>query len=375
MKFKFVSPKTVEEVVGRYAPISAFMLAKIIEEALDNTNKGYVQTTARRRDRHTSEDVTRGLTGVVDKMLVDNVHRAGRQPWEMYEGLDFDIVHEVRPKTSGGQPVLTTSVNPYFHSAEYGRPLGQRRVVFHLVYHEIEGTQWSISFPVQVVMKGFPRIQDGHVGYSHGITLRSSDGTLGKQFNYLGITKRNWLARMAEHFNEVRNGSNKTFHAAWRKYKGTQEAILLSELIVTNHTYEQIMGWEEWNVDNEMAAGTSLNMIPGGFKGIRFLHEHRLIGSQSVSLEERDAAAEAYQVVNPRVGVPNLLVSQLWNNPEYAELVICGPEGRLSPEQVRRIREYALNGMATEAIVKEVGAKNLLQIHRVLSRQTYTRIG
>jgi hypothetical protein len=34
--------------------------------------------------------------------------------------------------------------------------------------------------------------------------------------------------------------------------------------------------WEEDQVDIHMAAGNSLNMIPGGFKGNRFLHEHRL---------------------------------------------------------------------------------------------------
>lgn len=247
-------------------------------------------------------------------------------------------------------------------------------MVFHLVYHEIEGTQWSISFPVQIVMKGFPKIPDGYMGYSHGIALRAPDGTLGTQFNYIGITKRNWLKRMAEHFNEVRRGSNKTFHAAWRKYAGSSDAMLVSELIINNHTLDQIMGWEEYEVDQQMDAGTSLNMVPGGFKGLKFLHEHRLTSGSRITLEERDAAVETYQILNPRAGVPNLLVSQLWKNQQYAELVICGPEGRLSPNQVRRVREMGSQGISAESIVALVGAKDVLQVERVLSGHTYARI-
>ena len=123
-----------------------------------------------------------------------------------------------------------------------------------------------------------------------------------------------------------------------------------------------------------MAAGTSLNMIPGGFKGMRYLHEHRLTSSTRVSIEERDKAIERFQSLHPRAGIPNLLISQLWNNPEYAEQVICGAEGRLSPDQVRRIRELNATGIPVEKIVDLVGAKNLLQVERVLSGVTYSRI-
>ena len=40
--------------------------------------------------------------------------------------------------------------------------------------------------------------------------------------------------------------------------------VLGSELAVLNHSYEGIMAWEEEQVDIHMAAGRSLNMIPGG---------------------------------------------------------------------------------------------------------------
>lgn len=35
-----------------------------------------------------------------------------------------------------------------------------------------------------------------------------------------------------------------------------------------------------------MGSGDSLNMIPGGFEGMEFVHEHRLTNSPRVPLEE-----------------------------------------------------------------------------------------
>ncbi len=373
MKFKFVNPKAVEEVLGKYAPVNPHQLSWLIDEALNNTNQGYIQTTARRRDLGTPQ-VSNALTGVVDRMLADNIHRAGRPAWGLFEGLDFDIVLQYRKLPGDDKPTLLTRVAPYFDQPLYSRPDGQRRVVLHIDFHYIDGTDWSISLPVQIVMKGFPRIADAHVGYSHSITLVNDDGSPGMQHFYVGVSKRNWLERMAEHFREVRSGSNKTFHAAWRQYVGTKKARLHSELIVTNHSFKQIMDWEEDQVALQKEQGTSLNMIPGGFKGLKFLHEHRLLKSPNATLEQRDAAIALHEVINPRAGIPNLLISALWKEPDYAALVICGAEGRLSQDQVREIRTLAAQGIAHEEIVTLVGARNVLQVRRVAEGLTYTRI-
>ncbi|HVT35496.1 MAG TPA: hypothetical protein VHE37_07930, partial [Nevskiaceae bacterium] len=144
--------------------------------------------------------------------------------------------------------------------------------------------------------------------------------------------------------------------------------------ITINHSYDQIMAWEEHAVDQQMEAGTSLNMIPGGFKGMKFLHEHRLTTAPRVSIEERDNAIGAYQALNPRAGVPNLIISELWKDSRYAESVICGVEGRLSIDQVRKIRELFSAGVPLEKIVELSGARNTLQVERVTAQKTYTRI-
>jgi len=47
------------------------------------------------------------------------------------------------------------------------------------------------------------------------------------------------------------------------------------------------MDWEEEQVDIHMAAGSSLNMIPGGFKGLRLLMSTLLAqsGANRISLQ------------------------------------------------------------------------------------------
>lgn len=120
--------------------------------------------------------------------------------------------------------------------------------------------------------------------------------------------------------------------------------------------------------------GGSLNRIPGGFKGLKFLHEHRLLASLNATLEEREAAIALHAVINPRAGVPNLLISALRKDPDYAALVICGAEGRLSQGQVSEIRILAAQGIADEDIMTRVGARNILQVRRVAEGLTYARI-
>jgi len=86
------------------------------------------------------------------------------------------------------------------------------------------------------------------------------------------------------------------------------------------------------------------------------------------------AAVRAYQASKPRIGIPNLLVGDLWKNPDYASRVICGNEARLSVYQVRRIRELHHLSIPVDKITELVGARNQLQVERLLAGETYSRI-
>lgn len=112
-------------------------------------------------------------------------------------------------------------------------------------------------------------------------------------------------------------------------------------------------------VDEKMASGTSLNMIPGGFKGLKFLHKHRIIDNEKIILEEREKAIETYQRKNPRLGVPNLIISELWKDEDYVQKVVCGHKGRLSVDQIRKIRELHSLSMPFEKIAEIVNANSV----------------
>jgi len=94
----------------------------------------------------------------------------------------------------------------------------------------------SVSLPLQALMVGWGDVAEGHQGYAHSIAFFVEEGVhVLEQWVYIGITSRNWLERMEEHLQEMRSGSNKRFHAAWRAYAGNSRLVLCSELIVLTH--------------------------------------------------------------------------------------------------------------------------------------------
>lgn len=263
----------------------------------------------------------------------------------------------------------------YFEHTQFARPPREQRVVLHILVKEATGLARSVSVPLQVLMTGYGDVSQGHQGYAHSISFNDPAGGILNQVYYVGITSRNWLVRMEEHLAEVRGGSNKRFHAAWRAHTGNAEVVLGSELVVLNHSYEGIMAWEEMMVDAQMAAGKSLNMIFGGFKGLRFLHEHRLTDQVNVSFEERDKAiAEYVRRVGVRGGVPNLFLAELWRDDDFYLKVLGGRSDVLTPRQVLNIRELSTLGRTTQQILESVGARNVKQVQRVLDGKTYTRV-
>jgi hypothetical protein len=263
----------------------------------------------------------------------------------------------------------------YFEHPMFARPEGQQRVVLHIQVKEATELTRAISVPLQPLMEGYGDVTEGHQGYSHSIAFLDSAGSFIDQVYYIGVTSRNWLARMEEHMAEIRGGSNKRFHAAWRAYAGDSSVLLNSELIVLNHSFQGIMDWEEEQVDAHMSAGKSLNMIPGGFKGLRFLHQHKVTDRADISWEERDRAiAEYVSRAGVKAGVPNLFLAELWRDDAFYLKVLAGRTDVLTPGQVLAIRDLAAKGQKPQQIFKAVGARNVEQVKRVLDGKTYRRI-
>ena len=351
---RYVDTDALARLLGKLLPFSVQFFAGIIEQNLAMINAGKILTR---------------LTGAADALLANN--RANKRGvWDFCKDFDFGIVANY---DSGRR--LETSIN--VDSKTNTKQIKEDwRVLVHLkIADQFNGTPWQITFPLQMVMKYYPHKTKGtYFGYCHSIGLLDNENHVKSEYYYVGITGRNWLQRMAEHFNAINTGSNKTFHQAWLEFIGRRDVVLGSELVVANHTFDEVMHWEEDLVDRNMEDGTSMNMIPGGHKGMRFLHEHRLTRSAVVSMKERDRAVQEYQKQHPRAGIPNLLVSKLWTDEAWAEKVVCGPDNRLSPDQVRGIRALGEQGMSPEEIAERVGARNVLQVTRVLSGATYQRV-
>jgi hypothetical protein len=253
--------------------------------------------------------------------------------------------------------------------------------MFSLIYED--GTRWTFKMPLQYLLKGWGEANDGHQCYSHCIKLRGIKDMFGEavvseskviEKCYSGITKRNWLKRLEEHLREVKQGDQKLFHRAWREATDGRDVVYHSYLQLVNLSYEEAMGWEERYVDRWSLAPKGFNMIPGGFKGLKFLHEHRITDRVDITLEERDRAITEYVRQNPRKGIPNPFMSELWKDDEHYLKVISSRENTLTPDQVRRIRALDQSGYSAAEITRDVGALNEKQVKDVLANRTYTRV-
>jgi len=401
---KYIDPAKVERLIGDYFPsdyLSMLIdvdLKGLNDEAIVRFGGGGV------KPEYLPEEHQNTVLGVVDEMVNYN-RRLVTEPELMrersYYPAPFDLTirygsKQAMPKFHRNwseQATLESVFRVYNLSdckcTECYRPPAEHRAVLHIFKEIFKGHMWRISVPIQYLMKGFPLQPKGYMGYYHSFAIQHPDTYLKEwekengtfegipdepRYNYVGITSRNWLLRMKEHIRGIDTGENKKFYNAWRQFEQNERVDFMSELMIVNQTYDDIMDWEEHRVDVEMAEGRSLNMIPGGHKGIRELHKLGMLNKLRPSLKERDIAIEAAERANPRNGVPNLLIAQLWKDDSYAAKIICGAEGRLSIEQVRKARELNQLGMTVEDIAQQISALNIPQVRRLLKGETYSRI-
>lgn len=109
---------------------------------------------------------------------------------------------------------------------------------------------------------------------------------------YYGITKRDVFQRFKEHQRDAQNGTGHLLHKAWRSLsnEGFQFYPVIQIAAFAN-TLDEIYEAEEDAVETMSLAPKGLNVIPGGYAGIRKLHELRLLSkTQQVKPSDRDKA-------------------------------------------------------------------------------------
>ena len=134
------------------------------------------------------------------------------------------------------------------------------------------------------------------------------------------------------------------------------------------------MEWEERYVEKWSLSPMGFNMIPGGFEGFKHLYEHRITDRIEIDLDERENAIFEYLRQNPRKGIPNPFMSELWQDDEYYLKVIGSKEKTLTAGQVREIRRLGKEGLVPHEILIRVGGINERQIKSVLQGKTYKRV-
>ena len=244
-----------------------------------------------------------------------------------------------------------------------------------------------VEVPLRALIKGGNELKGTHSVYLHA--LLSDDG---EEFLYYGITKRSWSLRFTEHTKAaVQEKSRRLFpqklneliEARAAEISGEEDerpklSGIVSAICAVGLDEGAAMDAEEYLVEKYSLSSkhrNGLNMIPGGYEGMRSLHKVRLADKKSfLDTEAREVVLDKYLQKHPQLGIPKPGVAERWNDPTYAESVICGRENRLSADQVREIRYLDAVGTSVDQITAQIGALNKTQVQRVIERRTYTRI-
>jgi hypothetical protein len=290
----------------------------------------------------------------------------------------FDLTRSMRP----GKEALWTAALLEKKDEKEKAP-----VVFISMRSPSLNIPMRLEIPLRAVMKGGPSLSGTYSVYLHA--LLADDGT---EFVYYGITKRGWNIRFAEHTKAaVAEKSSRLFprklneliearveQLSGKVDKRPKLAGIVSALAAVGLSKDSAMDAEEYLVEKYSLSSKhphGLNMIPGGRAGMVALRAFSSgTNKEVVETEDRELAFDLYLQSHPQAGIPKPGVAEKWNDPNYAEAVICGRENRLSGDQVRRIRYLAAVGASVDQIMGEVGAIDQEQIQRVLAGRTYSRI-
>jgi len=249
-----------------------------------------------------------------------------------------------------------------------------------------------VSVPLQCVVKGWGDATRGHMIYEHHIApMDHSQAELGEQFKtarYIGLTSRNWQTRYREHQRDALTGSELLFHTTLARVfpeggisqagMGVFEIVrrglsLSSELEYVNLTFDEAMQIEEKLVERTLHPA-GLNMIPGGYAGLRVLHRLGFLKRTKATVEERDLAAASYLHQLPRQRSPAPWISDRWQSDEYYEQVVLNRSNTLNKEQVQQIRKFGSEWQFDPEIIASLCGASVRQVRDVLSGKYYSRI-
>ena len=123
------------------------------------------------------------------------------------------------------------------------------------------------NIPLDFLLKGDELDEDTYHVYVHEIRDESTESESTVFRPYIGITGRDWLLRFKEHQQEAYKDSYYRVHQAMKASPNVN-----STLLATGLSYQEVNELEEKLVEEYSLFPKGLNMIPGGFAGIKYLN-------------------------------------------------------------------------------------------------------
>lgn len=317
--------------------------------------------------------------GLIDKLIQRNKKSNGKRTWQRYYPIDIDL----------GIIFDNIKMESHAHIIPQNRPVGLQRIIMHFRINSTKGHQSDFKIPLQCLLKGWGRANDGSQVYVHTLTYGKivdhenkldANGNKVKEISYVGMTTRNWLERFDEHIAEVRKGVGYLFHQAMRDSLLRNDMVYNHELYDLNLSYDDAMNIEELliNVWSTLAP-QGFNMVPGGFNGPNELEKHGILKKSDRKLKGQDMLDKVDEAIRKFIekelkeGNPNPLICDWWSDDEKYWSAMESHHKRLNMAQVDKIWALYAKGLPLEQIKEEVSALNERQVKGVLDGKHYKR--
>jgi hypothetical protein len=198
------------------------------------------------------------------------------------------------------------------------------------------------------------RVAGDYVSYRHAFV---HEGATLVPHAYTGITRQGWQKRYSQHKRDAHSASPYLFHDAIRRFDGNAYRTI-HHVLIAGLSERRAMEFEE-HFAEETLYPKGLNMIPGGYAGLAYLHKlGALARDQRAPVERRGEIVGRFMQTAKREGRPNPLLAMRWrSDDDFAARIICGPDGRLKPTQIADARLLASRGKPVAEIAATVGAK------------------
>lgn len=238
--------------------------------------------------------------------------------------------------------------------------------------HGVKSPSTLFSIPAHYLLAPKQWPDKAYALYQHIFGMGNSYPDDG--YFYVGITKRRWQTRWAEHMRAVESGSNLAFHRKFREERAAgQITYVHHKLMGITDDLEALYNSEKYLIEGHWDDLRRLNMIPGGKAGLRYLREHSIVSKgEVVSPDEREGVLSEWLSRHRGKTLPIMSLSERWQDQAWAEAQICSRSDRLSVSQVAAIREMAAHFQLDE-IAERTGATHQ-QIVNVISGKAYARV-